>query len=242
MPFWIASPRISGSKMFDESCTQMFILRETMKEKIYTVPINEAFEAGGDGCPLCLLRARTEEDSLRYVLGAAVMEPDVRAETNERGFCAAHLARLMAGPNRLSLALALESLYARLRETGREGLYSLDCYVCRRVDGFMTHFRRNIVWMWQTEPDFAARLAGRSLCLPHAAAQLETARTLLRRRAYEDFSQALYTPAEQRVADLQERLSAFCVSFDHRQAGRPLDEETRTAVERAAAFLGGDSV
>ena len=56
-----------------------------MKETIYTIPINEAFEAKC-GCPLCTLRRKLERDSVEYIMGAAMMEPDVRIETNKRGF------------------------------------------------------------------------------------------------------------------------------------------------------------
>jgi hypothetical protein len=35
-------------------------------------------------------------------------------------------------------------------------------------------------------------------------------------------------------------VSAFCRSFDHRNAALPLSEEAKTSVERTAVFLGGD--
>ena len=38
-----------------------------MKEKIYTIPISEAFEHY-DGCPLCRLYGELEKSSLSYVL------------------------------------------------------------------------------------------------------------------------------------------------------------------------------
>ncbi|MDR3207108.1 MAG: DUF6062 family protein, partial [Oscillospiraceae bacterium] len=119
-----------------------------MKEKIYTVPISEAFERPDEGCPLCFLRRNLEEASLRYILGDAMMEPSVRLETNARGFCARHLARMLERPARLSLALMLESLYAHLEETGGKNLPALEagCYVCDRIALFMEHFRRIIVW------------------------------------------------------------------------------------------------
>ena len=43
-----------------------------MKETIYTIPINEAFEAQC-GCPLCTLRRKLEQDSVEYIMGAAMM-------------------------------------------------------------------------------------------------------------------------------------------------------------------------
>lgn len=56
-----------------------------MAEQLYTIPINEAFDVK-EGCPLCRLRHQLEEQSLSYIMGAAMMEPDVRIVTNQLGF------------------------------------------------------------------------------------------------------------------------------------------------------------
>ena len=45
-------------------------------EQIYTIPVNEAFDAA-DGCPFCALWRKLEENELDLILGASMMEPDV---------------------------------------------------------------------------------------------------------------------------------------------------------------------
>lgn len=79
-----------------------------MAEQIYTIPINEAFEEIG-GCPLCRMKKKLERESLEYVMGAAMMDPDVRIRTNRLGFCRGHYDDMIAMKNRLSLTLMLES-------------------------------------------------------------------------------------------------------------------------------------
>ena len=79
-----------------------------MAEQIYTIPINEAFEQSG-GCPLCRMKKKLERESLDYVMGAAMMDPDVRIRTNRLGFCRRHYDDMLSMKNRLSLALMLES-------------------------------------------------------------------------------------------------------------------------------------
>ncbi|MCL2058782.1 MAG: DUF6062 family protein [Oscillospiraceae bacterium] len=79
-----------------------------MKETIYTIPINEAFDRR-DGCPLCKLLADLEQSSLEYTMGASMMEPDVRIKTNEQGFCRRHMQAMLAEKNKLSFALMIES-------------------------------------------------------------------------------------------------------------------------------------
>lgn len=80
-----------------------------MKEQIYTIPVSEAFETRNGKCPLCLLRGKWEQNELDLILGASMMEPDIRIQTNEKGFCNNHLHKMYEKGNRLPLALTLES-------------------------------------------------------------------------------------------------------------------------------------
>ncbi|MCL2748084.1 MAG: DUF6062 family protein [Oscillospiraceae bacterium] len=208
-----------------------------MKEAIYTVPINEAY-GSPEGCPLCALRAHSESSGIEFALGASVMEPDVRIQVNEQGFCAAHLGALLEKKNRLGLSLMLESLYARLIAKGPSGLSSFPCYLCQRRDAHMGHFYANIVYMWKTEPDFRVRFAARANCLPHTANLLETARKLTSRKEYEAFLGEAAGSCLRQAEGLHRDLSAFCRSFDYRSAAQVLDEDTKKAAERAAAHLG----
>ncbi len=79
-----------------------------MKEKIYTIPVNEVYETECS-CPLCKLESRIEKESVEYALGAAMMEPDFRIESNKRGYCKNHYRSLFKKPNKLSLALILDT-------------------------------------------------------------------------------------------------------------------------------------
>ena len=82
-------------------------------EQIYTIPVNEAFEKvqeeGFCTCPFCLMYNRLEDNELDLILGASMMEPDVRLKTNELGFCPDHMSLLFERGKRLPLALMLES-------------------------------------------------------------------------------------------------------------------------------------
>ncbi|MBR6711152.1 MAG: hypothetical protein IKI81_06445 [Selenomonadaceae bacterium] len=79
-----------------------------MPEKIFTIPINEAFDEK-DGCPLCRMREKLEEQTLESALGAAMMEPAIRIEMNREGFCNSHLQAMYRKKNKLALGLILES-------------------------------------------------------------------------------------------------------------------------------------
>ena len=90
-----------------------------MPEKIFTIPINEAFDER-DGCPLCRMRDKLEEQTLESALGAAMMEPAIRIEMNREGFCNPHLQAMYRKKNKLALGLILESPKKKKRATHRK--------------------------------------------------------------------------------------------------------------------------
>jgi hypothetical protein len=68
-----------------------------MKEKIYTIPLMDAFHAD-DECPFCFIERNLEQHALDFVLGqgASYMEDDVRAETDKLGFCRDHYKKIIS--------------------------------------------------------------------------------------------------------------------------------------------------
>ena len=79
-----------------------------MRDDICTIPVSEVFEVN-DGCPICRMKQTVEQHLITYILGDAMMEPDVRIETNKVGFCPEHYNKMMATRGRLQLALMLET-------------------------------------------------------------------------------------------------------------------------------------
>lgn len=48
-----------------------------MKEKLYTIPLNDAVNAG-DECPFCYIERNVEQDLMDFVLGSAASYQDER--------------------------------------------------------------------------------------------------------------------------------------------------------------------
>ncbi|MGI6667911.1 MAG: DUF6062 family protein [Acetivibrionales bacterium] len=91
-----------------------------MKEKIYTIPVTEAFAQDSE-CPLCLLESRLEDEYTSYYLGPAIMEPDCRKETNKKGFCRRHFELMYnKRENRLGLGLVTGTHMRELIEKIKE--------------------------------------------------------------------------------------------------------------------------
>lgn len=88
-----------------------------MKEKLYTIPLMDAFRAG-DECPFCFVERKLEEHTMDFVLGpgASYMEDDVRAETDALGFCRTHYKKIYEYGNRLGTGLILKTHFQKLNQ------------------------------------------------------------------------------------------------------------------------------
>ena len=86
-----------------------------MKYHIDTIPVWDAVKLDTE-CLLCALRKKTEEQEIQRYLGASVMEPDIRIQVNNKGFCGYHHQMLFAQSNRLGHALMLHSHVIELRK------------------------------------------------------------------------------------------------------------------------------
>jgi len=235
-----------------------------MAEQLYTIPINEAFDEK-EGCPLCRLRQKLEQQSLNYIMGAAMMEPDIRIVTNQLGFCRTHFHKMLGMGNRLSLALMLESHLASVAELvpepssqkpGRLGkLKKYDgespapqlraqaesCYVCRRAQEFEQKYVSNIIYIWKKDSAFREKLKAQPyFCLEHTAALLSQGQKELSEANYLTFSEDILALARKELLRLRKNVTEFCRSFDHENAGKPLSPAAKAAVEDSVAFLSGD--
>ena len=81
-----------------------------MKEKLYTIPLMDAFRAD-DECPFCYIERDVEQNALDFVLGqdASYMQDHVRMETDRIGFCRKHYEKMFAYGETLANALILET-------------------------------------------------------------------------------------------------------------------------------------
>ena len=89
----------------------------SVKETIYTIPLNDAFHAE-DECPFCRLERDAEQHALEFILGkqSSYMEDDIRMETDRIGFCRHHYKMMYDFGNRLGCGLMLSTHLKKLNE------------------------------------------------------------------------------------------------------------------------------
>ncbi len=229
-----------------------------MPEKIFTIPINEAFDHY-EGCPLCRLRAALEETTLSYVLGPAMMEPDVRIKMNETGFCHEHSAALRQMKNKLPLALVIQSHLASVDDLysvpaakkkklfsssaeadGGEKLRELSdsCFVCSKVKDTERRYYSNVAYLWDSDEAFRTKLKKQPyFCVTHSAGVLRAAKRELNAEKYASLYEALCELERARLDEIRAGIDEFVLSFDHRNADAPLSDRARSSIDDAMAFL-----
>ena len=228
-------------------------------EQIYTIPVNEAFEASAAdkscGCPFCALYNKLENDELELILGASMMEPDVRIKTNKTGFCRTHYDMMFVRKNRLGMALTLEShldqLKKELRDGGigggtgnkpikRIGELEQSCYVCDRISFNFEHMVETAVLLWNSDPEFSKKLDAQPyFCLPHYKKFLQYGQNKLPKKKVQEFAKQVEAIEERYLEELKDDVSWFCKKFDYRYDQEPW-YNSKDSVERSIKFLRSD--
>ncbi len=157
-----------------------------MKETIYTIPVNEVYETDCE-CPLCELEKKLEKEAVDYSLGGAMMEPDFRILSNEKGYCNRHFKMMFETKNKLALGLVLDTHLMEVRERleklrklsalkSKKGLFAkgslsdavkeisdtlvgieCTCVTCEKVSHTMERYVDVLLYMWAKDDEFKAK-------------------------------------------------------------------------------------
>ncbi|MGN1089536.1 MAG: DUF6062 family protein [Huintestinicola sp.] len=223
-----------------------------MRESILTIPISEILEPR-EGCPICRMRDMLEQRTVEYIMGAAMMEPDVRIETNRAGFCRTHFTQMLGQKNRLSLALMLQShldevhkgLFSRKKlfepkNARKQKLSEINesCFVCEKIDWGMERLMRTFFEM-TANADFRQLLREQEyICLPHYDLLQSLAPKYLQKQELDRFVSLCGELSEKYLLVLYEDVSKYCSMYDYRNTGKDADwGNSKDSIERAIAYL-----
>lgn len=239
-----------------------------MKEKIYTIPVNEGFETD-DECPFCAMERAVERSAIRYVAGpgASYMEPDVRAATDKAGFCREHMKKLYDYGNTLGTALMLQTHMAGLieefcaekekfRMPKKKGLFIKkvepdsnaywkrlqarvgSCYLCDKLEYNMQRYFSTFFYLIREE-EFRRKVENsKGFCLRHFAQLLEMAEDKLPNAQQEWFYTTVYALMDENLVRVKKDLDWLVAKYDYRNASAPWGN-ARDALPRAMEKLEG---
>ncbi len=223
-------------------------------ETIYTIPVNRTFETAEE-CPYCRLFRELEKNELDIILGASMMEPDIRIQTNKLGFCKDHYEQMFTAKNRLGLALILESHLDSVEKVLSPGMIGFKdraeriaqgaselnstCYVCSRIEHHFAKMIETSLILWENDKEFRKKFDSQPyFCVPHYQRMIETAKRNLPKKLLGDFVSAAENIQNAYQEKLREDVSWFVKKFDYRYKDEPWGD-AKDAVERAIAFLSG---
>ncbi len=236
-----------------------------MKETIYTIPINEAFEANGF-CPFCHMHKQLEEDAVSYTLGPAMMEVDFRTITNEKGFCKKHVRELGAQSKALPLSLVFDShlstieelmnvdfsssndrIFKKKEDKKQSFAFSMkhiasSCAICFRIESTFSHYVKSFFYMLKKEEGFLNKvLQSDGFCMEHFSHLCSVAADMLSDAEYKNLFVPIIELQKKRVKEYHTHIKEFSQSFDYRNIGKKMDFP-KDILHKTSTLLNGEFI
>ena len=214
-----------------------------MKEKLYTIPLNDAINAG-DECVLCNVNRKLEQDAIDFAVGAGAsyMESDIREATDKAGFCKHHFQMMYEYGNSLGNALILKTHVKKMRtdlgkemksfKPGKASLFSKGeesnverylsqleekCYVCDYYKDTYDRYIDTFFYLYKNDSSFKEKVeSGKGFCLHHMKDLISAASSHLNKEDCEKFCQMLFKLQDENLARIEEDISWFVDKFDYR--------------------------
>ncbi len=213
-----------------------------MAEQLYTIPVNDAFDADCE-CPLCLMARDLEQSAIEFTMGPSYMEDDNREMTDKLGFCPKHIKMMYANKNKLGVALMLNThmnktnrelkALAEKDSPGAKGLFSRkqekspvvkyieelesNCFVCQRIDPVFDRYIHTIFHMWKKDPEFKEKLQkSKGFCTLHYGILYERGAEQLNQQQYDEFRNVLNKIYFDNMERVNSDVSWFIDKHDYR--------------------------
>lgn len=205
-----------------------------MRYHIDTGLIIQKFKEDSE-CPLCAISQIVEEQFLHEFLNDAVMENSTREKVNKYGFCREHFDKLFFRPNKLSVALQIQTrtdyinkILSPIKDSrgAKNQAKALDkttssCIICSYTKESMEKYYKTIAELFSREPDFIKLfMTSKGFCLEHYSSLLKY--TTYAGGLKNDYVEALFKVQKRNFERLKEEIDAFCVKHDYRNAKTPL--------------------
>lgn len=215
-----------------------------MKEKLYTIPVNDAFSIDCE-CPICQIYKKLEDDAVDFTMGSSYMEDDTRALTDAAGFCEKHIKMVYHKDNRLGMAWVMKTHFdktisdmksnlpggpAKMLKKGIENSPAIQyidrlnnsCFVCDRINNFFDRYIDTVLFLYKTDSEFRNKYVNsKGICSPHYSILLKKAAKVLKGSELEEFvsvTNRLYIDNMERVRD---DLAWFINKFDYKYQDEP---------------------
>lgn len=237
-----------------------------MKEKLYTIPVNDAFNEECE-CPVCSMRKSLESNAIEYTMGPSYMEDDIREVTSRLGFCEKHLAMLYQNQNRLGLALILKSHMDKIirdtekysdvkdrvssffkKKSEKPEIVSYfeqleeSCFICDKINNTFDRYIATIFHLYHHEESFRKKFnESKGFCAKHYKTLYWASEEYLNGEEQIRFRKELNKIFLENMKRVRDDLSWFIDKFDYRNANEPW-KNSKDALPRAMEKTNGISI
>jgi hypothetical protein len=220
-----------------------------MKQKIYEIPIWDAFQAENCECPLCAIEKKCDDDFISALFTEMVMDVRLNPQlVKDFDFCREHFEKLYRYPDKCGLAVLTNRILQARRENLKyttpnknsikkasiKSFFSKDtikiendtvkeCMLCNRLQQNMDNYFETLLALWCKDTDFK-KLYNNSLgfCNRHFKVLMIISEILIKDTATLcDFKSATLKLQEKNMSRLQEELEWFISKFDYRFTDEP---------------------
>ena len=221
-----------------------------MKEQLYTIPLNDAVNAG-DECPFCFIERSVEQDLLDFVLGSgsSYMEADIREMTDKAGFCRQHFKKKVIGEMKNEFAHfkpAKTSLKDKLRKAADANPIAAwvrkkesTCYICDHFADTYARYMDTFFYLWNQDNAFRQKIKdGKGFCLHHFGDLCQAADAKLSGNAKDEFYSVMFPLMESNMGRLSEDVAWMVEKFDYRNKDADW-KNSKDAIQRGMQKLKG---
>lgn len=226
-----------------------------MKEKLYTIPVNDAFNIDCE-CPLCVMYHDLETNAIDFTLGPSYMEEDIRQITDKEGFCNKHIKLMYKKQNSLGIANILKThLNKRIKDIeslsnqplNKGGLFKKNtlspiseyikqhnksCFVCNKVNSTFNRYLATITHLYKNDSNFRDKLTScKGFCLKHYDMLYSQGLEDLKGSILDNFIQDINKVTIDNLKRVDADLDWFIDKFDYRYKNEPW-KNSKDAVER----------
>ena len=233
-----------------------------MKEKLYTIPVNDAFDKDCE-CPLCMMNKELEYDTINFTLGPSYMEEDIRQITDKQGFCNTHIVKLFKKQNNLGKANILKThLFNKIKEieklskspVEKNSLFKKNtlspisryiqdhnnsCFICDKVNSTFERYIATVLHLYKNDSNFKDKFINSiGFCLKHYEMLYNKGIEVLKGSTLYSFIQDLNKVTIDNLKRVDADLDWFIDKFDYRYNDEPWIN-SKDAIERTITKVNG---
>ncbi len=235
-----------------------------MKQKIYEIPIWEAYETQNCECPLCSVEKKSDDNFIQALFTEMVMDVRLNPHLVENyDFCHEHFEKLYRYPDKCGLAVLtnrilyskkeaitdcgihkkrvvknpIKKLFAKSKESFHT---KKQCLLCSKLDESMNNYIITLLNLWLKEENFREKYKNsRGFCLSHYDQVLNLSYDIINNQTrQQEFMEITSKLQEENLNRLQQELEWFISKFDYRFANEPWNTSKDALIRTIQKLIG----